>query len=57
MLNLIGHWLNMTQIKIIPRYVDHLWYPILVRCGGFCRIVEMQGRKVNEWNDWVASQK
>ena len=43
-------------IKIIPRYVDHLWYPILVRMGGGHRIVEMQGKQVNQWNDMVAEQ-
>jgi hypothetical protein len=41
----------MTSIKVVPRYVDHLWYPILVPMGGYNRIVEMQGRQVNEWND------
>ena len=44
------------MIKIIPRYVDHLWYPILVKVGGGHKIVEMQGRKVNEWNDMVRLQ-
>lgn len=44
------------MIKIIPRYVDHLWYPILVKVGGGHKIVEMQGRKVNEWNDMVSRQ-
>jgi hypothetical protein len=43
-------------VRIIPRYVDHLWYPILVKMGGGHRIVEMQGRKVNEWNDMVEEQ-
>ena len=43
-------------IRIIPRYVDHLWYPILVKMAGYHRIVEMQGRKVNEWNDMVEQQ-
>lgn len=42
--------------RIIPRYEDHLWYPILVKLGGGHRIVEMQGKKVNEWNDMVAEQ-
>lgn len=40
-------------VRITPRYEDHLWYPILVRLGGYCRIVEMQGKEVNEWNDMV----
>ena len=44
-------------IRVIPRYVDHLWYPILVKMGGGHRIVEMQGRKVNEWNDMVQKQQ
>lgn len=35
-------------VKIIPRYVDHLWYPILmVPFSGANRIVEMQGKEVN----------
>lgn len=41
----------MTSVRIIPRYVDHLWYPILVKIAGYHRIVEMQGREVNAWND------
>ena len=44
------------MIKVIPRYVDHLWYPILVKMGGGHRIVEMQGREVNAWNDVVQQQ-
>lgn len=40
----------------VPRLVDHLWYPILVKVGGGHRIVEMQGKKVNEWNDMVRQQ-
>jgi hypothetical protein len=46
----------MTSIRIIPRYVDHLWYPILVKMAGYHRIEEMQGRRVNEWNDMVRKQ-
>lgn len=42
---------------MIPRYIDHLWYPILVKIGGGYKIVEMQGRKVNEWNDNVRQQQ
>lgn len=38
----------------IPRYVDHLYYPILVPLGGGNRIVEMLGKAVNEYNDRVA---
>jgi hypothetical protein len=47
------------QVKPIPRYVDHLWYPILVRVRGsnHSRIVEMQGKEVNAWNDYVRSQR
>ena len=43
------------MLKIIPRYEDHLWYPILVKIpgSGYNRIVEMQGREVNAWNDRV----
>jgi hypothetical protein len=44
------------SFKIIPRYVDHLWYPILVKMGGYHRIVEMQGKSVNAWNDRVRKQ-
>ncbi len=44
-------------LKPIPRYVDHLWYPILVPHAGGNRIVEMQGWRVNEWNDMVAAMK
>jgi hypothetical protein len=41
----------MTSIRVIPRYIDHLWYPILVKLGGGYRIVEMRGVEVNRWND------
>lgn len=44
------------SFKIIPRYVDHLWYPILVKAGGGHVIREMQGKSVNEWNDMVRRQ-
>lgn len=44
------------SIRIIPRYVDHLWYPILVKVGGGHRIVELRGKEVNEWNDMVQRQ-
>jgi hypothetical protein len=47
----------MTSIRLIPRYVDHLWYPILIPMGGYCRIVEMQGKEVNAWNDMVRDLK
>ena len=43
-------------VRIIPRYVDHLWYPILVKMGGGHKIVELQGREVNAWNDMVRLQ-
>ncbi len=48
----------MTSFRVFPRYVDHLWYPILVRPqgSGHCRIVEMQGKMVNDWNDMVRRQ-
>lgn len=39
------------QVRVIPRYEDNKTYPILVRMGGYCRIVEMLGRVANEWND------
>lgn len=42
------------MIKIVPRYVDHLWYPIVVTMSaGGTKIVEMQGREVNTWNDGI----
>ena len=41
----------------VKRLEDHLWYPILVKVGGGHKIVEMQGKKVNEWNDMVAEQE
>lgn len=45
------------MIKTTPRYVDHLWYPILVKVGGINKIVEMQGREVNAWNDLIQLQR
>lgn len=48
----------MTTVRVIPRYTDHLWYPILVKMNsGSYAIVEMQGCKVNEWNDMVRNQR
>ena len=43
------------SFKIIPRYENHLWYPILVKIPGFDRqrIIEMRGSEVNKWNDMV----
>ena len=46
----------MTSVRVIPRYVDHLWYPILVKMGGGHKIVEMQGKQVNAWNDMIQQQ-
>ncbi len=43
-------------IRIIPRYEDHLWYPILVKMSGCHQIMEMQGKQVNAWNDMVRQQ-
>jgi hypothetical protein len=43
-------------VRPIPRLVDHLWYPILVKFAGYHHIIEMQGREVNEWNDMVREQ-
>jgi hypothetical protein len=43
-------------MRMIPRYVDHLWYPILIKMAGYHRIVEMQGKEVNAWNDMVREQ-
>lgn len=42
--------------RIVPRYEDHLWYPILIKSGGGCIIRELQGKSVNEWNDMVRQQ-
>ncbi len=42
--------------RIVPRYEDHLWYPILVKEGGGHVIRELQGKSVNEWNDMVRQQ-
>ena len=43
------------MFKVVPRYEQHLWYPIVVRYGttSRCKIVEMQGKQVNDYNDWV----
>ena len=43
-------------VRVVPRYIDHLWYPILVKMGGGNKIVEMQGCEVNRWNDMVRQQ-
>lgn len=42
----------------VHRYVDHLLYPILLKVqnSGYYRIVEMQGRDINRWNDAIAEQ-
>ena len=43
--------INMTSIRIIPKYTDNLWYPIVVKSSaGGTRIVEMLGKEVNEHN-------
>jgi hypothetical protein len=47
----------MTSVRILPIYEDHLWYPILVKMNGYHRIVEMQGKEVNAWNQMVEQQK
>ncbi len=44
------------SFRPIPRYEDHLWYPILVKVGGGHVIRELQGREVNAWNDMVRQQ-
>lgn len=38
------------DICIIPIYDDNKTYPILVKLGGYHRIVEMSGREANNWN-------
>jgi hypothetical protein len=45
------------MLRNIPRLIDHLWYPILVKYGGGHRIVEMRGKDVNAHNDMVARQQ
>lgn len=40
----------------VPRYEDHLWYPILVKVSGGHVIRELQGKRVNEWNEMVRRQ-
>ena len=42
--------------RVVLRYEDHLWYPILVKAGGGYVIRELQGKSVNEWNDMVRQQ-
>ena len=44
------------SFKHTERYIDHLWYPILVKFAGYHHIIEMQGKEVNEWNDMVREQ-
>lgn len=46
------------MIKTIPRYEDHLWYPILVKMpwSTYYKIIEMQGREVNRWNDAIVEK-
>ena len=46
----------MTSVRVVPRYEDHLWYPILVKAGGGHVIRELQGKGVNEWNEMVRKQ-
>jgi hypothetical protein len=45
------------MIRIIPRYNNHLWYPILVKLGGGYKIVEMQGKTANDWNDSIQGHR
>ncbi len=48
---LLHQGINMTSIRIISKYVDNLWYPIVVKSSaGGTRIVEMLGKEVNEYN-------
>ena len=44
--------------KVVPRYENDLWYPILVKIPNSSNhmIVEMRGKEVNEWNDMVRRQ-
>ena len=52
-------WKIKMTFRPVPRYEEHLWYPILVKfpgCGSRY-IIEMQGKEVNEWNDMVRNQQ
>jgi hypothetical protein len=48
--------MTSPNMKYYQRYEDNKTYPILVPVNGggsHCRIVEMLGKVVNEWNDKV----
>ena len=45
--------IEVTSVRIIPRYEDNKTYPILVKMGGGYLIVEMLGRIANAWNDTI----
>lgn len=40
-------------VRVLQRYEDNKTYPILVRMGGYYRIVEMLGKVANDWNDAI----
>lgn len=46
------------MIKVTKQYVDHLWYPILLKVqnSAYHRIVELQGSDINRWNDSIAER-
>lgn len=49
--------MTSPNMKYYQKYEDNKTYPILVpingRSGNNCRIVEMEGSKVNAWNEMV----
>ena len=40
----------MTSVRLIQVYEDNKTYPILVKTGGYHRIVEMSGKQANKEN-------
>ena len=41
-------------IRIVERFKDNLWYPIVVKTEKGTEIVEMLGKEANDWNDMLA---
>ncbi len=40
-------------IRIVERFKDNLWYPIVVKTEKGTEIVEMLGKEANDWNDML----
>lgn len=40
-------------IRIVERFKDNLWYPIVVKTENGNKIVEMLGKEANDWNDML----